>query len=141
LSYANVVSTLALFLALAGGATAVALSLPKNSVKSKPLAKGAVKTSDIAKDAVTGAKAKESSFAKVPSAAHADTAGRADSAAVADSASVANVANSVGSIPADDVAKTQSTSRPLLYRQPGTLGQRLWDLPARLSPKHRVQRR
>jgi hypothetical protein len=103
-------STLAVILALSGGATAIALTLPKNSVKSKQLAKGAVKTSDIAKDAVTGAKAKESSFAKVPSAAHADTAGRADSAAAADTANVANVANSLGSTPANSVAKGQTVS-------------------------------
>src|SRR5690349_16972015 len=54
LTYANVVATLALVLAVGGGATALALTLPKNSVHSKQIAKGAVKTSDIGKDAVTG---------------------------------------------------------------------------------------
>jgi hypothetical protein len=42
LSYANVVATLALFLALTGGATAVAISLNKGSVTTKSIRKGAV---------------------------------------------------------------------------------------------------
>ncbi|MGE5527358.1 MAG: hypothetical protein ACM3Q9_01690, partial [Methanosarcina sp.] len=82
LTYANVVATIALILAVSGGATAIAVSvkLPKNSVKSKQLAPGAVKTGDIAKDAVTGDKVKESTLGKVPSAAHADSADTAGSA-------------------------------------------------------------
>jgi len=47
LSYANVTATAALFLALAGGTTAIALS-GKNSVKSDDIAHGAVKADDIA---------------------------------------------------------------------------------------------
>jgi hypothetical protein len=105
-----VMSTVAVVLALTGGATAIALTLPKNSIKSKQLAKGAVHTSDIAKDAVTGAKAKESSFGKVPSAAHADTAGtavHADTAARADSAAVAD---SIGSLAPQDIVKEKTVS-------------------------------
>jgi hypothetical protein len=100
-------STLAVVLTLTGGATAIALSLPKNSVTSKQLAKGAVKTPDIAKDAVTGAKAKESSFGKVPAAVRADTAGRADTAVRADSAAVADM---VGSLPAGEIVKEKTVS-------------------------------
>ena len=55
ITYANVVATLALFIAL-GGVGYAALKLPKNSVHSKQIAKGAVKTSDIGKGAVTQAK-------------------------------------------------------------------------------------
>src|SRR6478735_12297697 len=58
LSYANVISTLALFLALAGGA-AFAASLGKNSVGSKQLKKNAVITAKIKKEAVTGGKVKK----------------------------------------------------------------------------------
>jgi len=58
LSYANVISTLALFLALAGGA-AFAASLGKNSVGSKQLKKNAVVTAKIKKEAVTGGKVKK----------------------------------------------------------------------------------
>jgi hypothetical protein len=93
LSYANVVATLALVLVVGGGATAIALSLPKNSVHSKQIAKEAVKSSDIAKDAVTGDKVKESTLGKVPSAAFADSAGSAKEAA---NAAHAGVADSLG---------------------------------------------
>jgi hypothetical protein len=113
LSYANVMSTIAVFLALAGGATAIAMSLPKNSVKSKQIAKEAVKNSDIAKDAVTGDKVKESTLGKVPSAVRADSAASADNAAHASSADIAAVANSIGSIPADSIAKEQTVSSGL----------------------------
>ena len=55
LSYANVVATLALFVAL-GGASYAAVALPKNSVHSKQIAKAAVRTGDLGRAAVTGAK-------------------------------------------------------------------------------------
>ena len=56
LTYANVVSSIALFLVL-GGATALAASqLGKNSVGSKQLKKNAVTAAKIKKNAVTGAK-------------------------------------------------------------------------------------
>ena len=48
LTYANVVATLALFLALGGGTFAVAAALKKNSVKSKQIAPDAVKAQEIA---------------------------------------------------------------------------------------------
>jgi hypothetical protein len=57
LSYANVMATVAVFLALGG--SAYALSLGKNSVKSRNIAKGAVKTADIANKAVSRAKLRE----------------------------------------------------------------------------------
>jgi hypothetical protein len=56
LTYANVIATIALFLALGGSAYAVTAG--KNTVKSKSIAKGAVKTSDIANKAVTAKKLK-----------------------------------------------------------------------------------
>jgi hypothetical protein len=61
LSYANVVATLALFLALGGGAVA-AISLPRNSVKSKHIGKGQVKRADIGKNAVVSSKVKPASL-------------------------------------------------------------------------------
>src|SRR5262245_11927263 len=66
LTYSNVAATLALFLALGGGAYAITLG--KGSVKRKNIANGAVSTKKLAKNAVTGAKAKESSFGAVPNA-------------------------------------------------------------------------
>ena len=95
LTYANVMSSLAVFLVL-GGATAFAASkiganqLKANSVKTGKIVKeavtsgkiknNAVTTSKIADGAVTGAKADEASFGQVPSAKTADTAGVAGSA-------------------------------------------------------------
>jgi hypothetical protein len=46
LSYANVMATVAVFLALGGGAYA-AIKLPKDSVKAKQIAKGAVRSSEV----------------------------------------------------------------------------------------------
>lgn len=86
LTYANVMSSLAVFLIL-GGATAFAATkiganqLKANSVKTGKIVKeavttsklknGSVSTSKLANDAVTGEKANESSFGQVPSAANA----------------------------------------------------------------------
>ena len=60
-SPALAISLLALFVAL-GGTGYAALKLPKNSVGSKQLRKGAVKSSDIGANAVTGAKVKRGSL-------------------------------------------------------------------------------
>jgi hypothetical protein len=54
-TYANVVATLALFLVLGGGAYAVGIA-PKNSVVSKSIKNGQVKTRDLAGNSVNGAK-------------------------------------------------------------------------------------
>jgi hypothetical protein len=76
LTYSNVVSTLALFLVLGGG-FAFAAALKKNSVKSKQIANGAVKTSELGPDAATGDKVSEGTLGKVPAAVTADTAASA----------------------------------------------------------------
>jgi hypothetical protein len=93
LTYANVMSSIAVFLVL-GGATAVAAGLAKNSVGSKQLKKNAVTaakikknavtTSKIKNGAVTGAKVNLGSLGTVPSAAHAGSADSAGSAGNAD---------------------------------------------------------
>jgi hypothetical protein len=57
LTYANVVSTICLFLVLGGGAAVAVTVLPKNSVGTKQLKRGAVtpvKLSDASKAALTG---------------------------------------------------------------------------------------
>lgn len=76
LTYANVVATLALFVAL-GGASYAATQLPKNSVGAKQLRKNAVTAAKIKNRAVTGAKIDVRSIGTVPSAAHAAAADRA----------------------------------------------------------------
>ena len=60
LTYANVISTLALFLALGGGAYA-ATKLPSNSVSSKQIKARSIKASDLASGAVTLSKLKSNS--------------------------------------------------------------------------------
>lgn len=102
LTYANVMSSIAVFLVL-GGATALAAGLAKNSVGSKQIKKNAVTSAKIKNNAVTSAKIKNgavsgakvnlSTLGKVPSAANADNAANAGHASSADSA---NNANTVG---------------------------------------------
>jgi hypothetical protein len=89
LSYANVTATLALVVAMAGGAYAAGLG--KNAVKSRNIAPGAVKTSDLGKkavktakiapNAVTGAQVNEATLGTVPRAADSDLLDGIDSAA------------------------------------------------------------
>lgn len=89
LTYANVMSSLAVFMVL-GGASAVAATkigtpqlkagavktgkLAKEAVKAGKLAKNAVTTPKIANDAVTGEKVNESTLGEVPKAAFATSA-------------------------------------------------------------------
>ena len=84
-TYANVMSSIAVFLIL-GGATAFAArkiganEIKANSIKTGKIVKEAVTTAKIKKDAVTGAKVKESSLGQVPSALNATNATNAGNA-------------------------------------------------------------
>lgn len=60
-SYANIVSTICLFVVLGGGAYA-ATKLPKNSVGPKQIKAGAVRAKQLANNAVTGAKVADGSL-------------------------------------------------------------------------------
>lgn len=62
LSYANVVSTLCLFLVLGGGMAFAATKLGKNTVGSKQLKKNAVTAAKVKANAITGAKVKDGSL-------------------------------------------------------------------------------
>ncbi len=62
LTYANVVATLALVLVLAGGTVYAAVKLGKNSVKSRNIAPGAVKATDLHTNAVSSPKIKDGSI-------------------------------------------------------------------------------
>jgi hypothetical protein len=114
--YANVASTLALFLALSGGAYAAA-SLPARSVGPKQLKNNAVvrakiKTNavdgtKVAGDSLTGADVDENSLAKVPAAALADGAGHANSAAAIDKVTYKSAA---GTAPAGGGAGGSATA-------------------------------
>jgi hypothetical protein len=61
LTYANVMATIALFIAL-GGVSYAALELPRNSVRSAQIAPGAVRSADLARRAVTSAHVKDGSL-------------------------------------------------------------------------------
>jgi len=100
LTYANVMSSIAVFLVL-GGATALAAGLAKNSVGSKQLKKNAVTsakiknnavtTAKIKNGAITGAKVNVGTLATVPNASHAGTADSAGNANTVGGQSVVKV--------------------------------------------------
>jgi hypothetical protein len=104
ITYANVMSSIAVFLVLGGAA--VAAGLAKNSVGSKQLKKNAVTTAKLKNNAVTtakirngavtGAKLNLASVGKVPSATTADTANHANTANSANKADTANSATNAG---------------------------------------------
>jgi hypothetical protein len=125
LTYANVIATLALFLALGGGAYA-AIQLPKNSVGAKQLKKNAVTAAKIKDGAVTGSKIRLSSLGTVPNASHADSATSAGSAATAANASHADSATSAGSAGTAQTAAMASSLAPpeplRVVGQPGEPG-------------------
>ena len=93
LTYANVVSTLCLFLVLGGGAAFAASKLGKNTVGVQQLKPNAVTAAKIKAGAVTGAKLKLSTLGAVPQAQQAVTATSAATAATA------NNANLLGGVP------------------------------------------
>lgn len=88
LSYANVVSTLALFVALGGTAVAAGLidgkKIKPKSITGKQIKSKSVPGSDLKPDSVRGRQVLESSLRKVPRSARADRSVSADTSAVAD---------------------------------------------------------
>jgi hypothetical protein len=87
LSYANVMATIAVFIAL-GGASYAALKLPKNSVGTKQLKKNAVTTAKIKKEAVTAGKVKQGTLTGTQ--INASTLGTVPTAQTANRAKTAN---------------------------------------------------
>jgi hypothetical protein len=84
LTYANVVATLALFIAIGGASAFAASQLGKNTVGPKQLKKNSVTTAKVKKEAITAAKVKKGTLTgkqinlaklgTVPSATHAASA-------------------------------------------------------------------
>jgi hypothetical protein len=100
LSYANVMATLAVFIALGGGAWAIAIG--RNDVGSREISKSSVGTSELKDNKTKGKDVDESSLGQVPSAAtaeSADTANTADRATTADPPLFAHI-NPDGSVDA-----------------------------------------
>ncbi len=96
LTYANVMATIAVFIAL-GGASYAAIKLPKNSVGSKQLKKNSVTGAKVKDRSLTGADINASNLGVVPSAQAAAHADSATSAAFADKAGqAANATTAAG---------------------------------------------
>ncbi len=127
LTYANVMATVAVFVAL-GGSSYAALSLPKKSVGTKQLKRNAITSSKVRNGAITGVDVNESSFGQVPSAAtaanatiatnaghatNADQATNAGHATNADKATNAGTANAAFSTYHDDSIPLPDSSAPL----------------------------
>ena len=119
LTYANATATLALFVALGGGAYA-ATALPARSVGSKQLKTNAVVTAKIKNNSVSGAKLRdnslagadinESTLAKVPSATAADTAAHAAATAALDTAAYKTAAGTAAASSAANAATAKCDS-------------------------------
>src|SRR4051794_38904243 len=99
LSYANVMATVAVFIAL-GGASYAAFKLPKNSVGTKQIKKNAVTPAKLKKNAVTTAKIKDEAVTAAKVAKGTLTGAQINASTlgpvpVADSAKTADVATSL----------------------------------------------
>jgi hypothetical protein len=105
LSYANVISTLCLFLILGGGAAIAASQLAKNSVGAKQLRSNAVTGAKVKDGSLTGSDVNASTLGQVPSAKVADTATTAQKATEATRATNATHADN-----ADQAAHAQRAS-------------------------------
>jgi hypothetical protein len=120
LTFANIVSVIALFVALGGTSYAV-FKLPKNSVGTKQLKRNAVTTAKIKKEAVTAAKVKTgtltgaqinaSTLGTVPDAQNAQTAQTAKTAQTANALSLGEAWHVVGA-PGEPVFLNSWTQYP-----------------------------
>jgi hypothetical protein len=96
LTYANVMATLAMFIALGGASAFAASQLAKNSVGTPQLKNNSVTGAKVAPNSLTGKNIDASTLGTVPSASHAamadsaGTAGQATHAASADTAANAS---------------------------------------------------
>jgi len=106
LTYANVVATLALFIAVGGASAFAATQLKKNSVGTKQIKNNAVTASKIKRGTITGAQIKNgslngtqinaSTLGTVPAAQTANTAQIADTAQTANSVATPEAWHEVG---------------------------------------------
>ena len=116
-SYANVMSTLAVFLALGGSALAVTRingsRLADRSVAGKKLKAQTIGGGKLKPGTITGKQVKEGTLGKVPSAKSADTAStanRANTATTATTAITANDSLALGGLPPSAYQLTSSSA-------------------------------
>ncbi len=122
LTYANVVATLALFIAIGGAGAFAATQLAKNSVGSKQLKKNAVITAKIKQEAVTAAKVKKGTLTGTQiNAATLGTVPNATHAASADSIPPAEAVHIIGAPgqPGFDGGATNAPSELLSFPPAG----------------------
>jgi hypothetical protein len=98
LTYANVVSTLALFVALGGSAYAV------GEITSRDIKNRTIKAGDVRRDTLTGKEINEARMGQVPSARQALNANNAVNADISKSADSANTAGSAGTAAVANIA-------------------------------------
>lgn len=113
-TYANVMATIALFVAL-GGSSYAALSIGtrqirNNSVRSVDVRNGTLRGLDIRLNTVDGTRVNESSLGEVPSAASARRAQQADQAANADRAASAANADQAATADRAGIAERAGTA-------------------------------
>ena len=133
LTYANVISTLVLFLVVAGGSAFAAGKLGKNTVGTKQIKNNAITAVKIKDGAVTSSKIALSGLGTVPSATnatHADSATRATSADTATSATNAGNAQTVGGKTAAQIAADSKVTCPVGMKAQAGL---CFDAPARAT--------
>jgi hypothetical protein len=110
LTYANVMATIAVFIAF-GGVSYAAIKLPKNSVGTKQLKKNAVTGTKVKDGSLTGKDIDNESLGKVPFA---------NKAASADQSNTANTAQSAGSAGyAARAASAGNGAVPIDWSSPG----------------------
>jgi hypothetical protein len=96
LTYANVMATIALFVALGGTGYAAA------KINGKQIKKGTIAGEKLKRNTLGGGQVNESKLGKVPRAARADSATSADTAASAAAATTAANASNLGGVAASD---------------------------------------
>jgi hypothetical protein len=131
MTYANVMATIAVFIAL-GGASYAAIKLPKNSVGTKQIKNGAVTGKKVAAHTLTGANINLSTLGIIPDAGHAANADNASHAANADNASHAANADNASHAANADNANTLGGLDSSHYTQQVASGSFNWD-PASLA--------
>jgi hypothetical protein len=118
LTYANVVATLALFIALGGTGYAAA------TVTSKDIKNRTIRGADVKRNTLTGTQIRESRLRRVPRARVADTAGsaatatRAGVATTANTATLAGLATNAQSLAGQGVGAFERTSTVQFSRAP-----------------------
>jgi hypothetical protein len=129
LTYANVMSTLAVFLVVAGGSALAAGTLGKNTVGTKQLKNNAVTGAKIKNGAVTGSKIAAGAVGAssintagltVPNASHAATADTAGKAATATKATSADTATTATKATSADTATTANNALALGGKGPSS---------------------